>query len=293
MEDRNLIFLLPVKLSLKGEVILMKNVYVITGGSSGIGLEIAKNFKDGVVLITGRNQDKLDKAEKELLNAGIEVATKTSDISKRETIKELFEYGKSLGKIKTIINSAGVSGVGVDVELTFAIDLTGTQNLIEESLEILEEGTTLILISSMMGHIVPDGDYDKYLQNPSTEGAIESLIEIADGKTDVAYNFSKKGVQLMAKRYAPAFGEKGGRILSVSPGIIMTPMAEAAAKEHPEQMNYMKSMTPMGRNGTPEDIANAVSFLADDKASFITGTDLIIDGGLTVKLPEIIKAKRG
>ena len=67
-------------------------------------------------------------------------------------------------------------------------------------------------------------------------------------------------------------------------------MSEKAAAEHPEQMNFMKKMTAAGRNGKPEDIANAVDFLADDRASFITGTDLLVDGGLTIKLPEIAKA---
>ena len=266
----------------------MENVYVITGGSSGIGLECAKRFKDGIVLITGRKEDKLIDAKAELEKSGIKVDYKTSDISSRKSIRELFDYAQSLGKIKTVINSAGVSGVGVDAKLTFDIDLVGSQNLIEESLSFAGQDTSLILIASMMGHVVPDGEYNTYLADPSAEGAIEALIKITDNKSDLAYNFSKKGVHLLVKRYAPEFGKKGARIVSISPGIIMTPMAELAAKEHPERMNYMKAMTPMGRNGRPEDIANAVSFLADDRASFITGTDLIVDGGLTVKLPEII-----
>lgn len=269
----------------------MKNVHIITGGSSGIGLECAKEFKDGIVLITSRGEEKLISAEKELKGAGIEVAYKTSDISDKNSISELFEYGKSLGKIKTVVNSAGVSGVGADAKLTFEIDLIGTQNLIDLTLEYMEEDTVLILIASMMGHVVPSNEkYDTYLENPTKEGSIEALVQIAGNSSDVAYNFSKKGVHMLVKKYASEFGKKGGRIVSLSPGIIMTPMGEKAAQEHPEQMNYMKSMTPAGRNGKPEDIANAVAFLADDRASFITGTDLIVDGGLTINLPKIMEA---
>lgn len=269
----------------------MKNVHVITGGSSGIGLECAKRFKDGIVLITGRNEDKLKKAEAELKDSGIEVAYKSSDISKRESIKELLEYGKSLGKIKTILNSAGVSGGMANTKGTFEIDLLGTENLIEESLKVAEENTALILIASMMGYVVPPNpDYDKYLQNPSEPGAIDALVEVVQDKSDIAYNFSKRGVHLLVKKYAAKFGQKKARIVSISPGIIMTPMAAKAAADHPEQMEFMKQMTPMLRNGEPDDIANAVSFLADDRASFITGTDLLVDGGLTIKLPEIAKA---
>lgn len=267
----------------------MKKVHVITGGSSGIGLETARQFKDDVVLITGRNEERLINAQAELKKDGIQVEYKTSDISQKETIKELFEYAKTFGEIKTVINSAGVSGVGVDAELTFNIDLIGTENLINETLNCQGDNVALILISSMMGHVVPDGDYNEYLENPSKEGSLEKLIEIAENKSDVAYNFSKKGVHLLVKKYADEFGKKGFRIVSLSPGIIMTPMAEKAAAAHPERMNYMKSMTPMGRNGRPEDIAYAVGFLADDRASFITGTDLSVDGGLAVNLAKIMQ----
>lgn len=269
----------------------MKNVHIITGGSSGIGLECAKQFKDGVVLISSRSEDKLQNAEKELKKHGVDVVYKTSDLTDQKSLEELFHYADSLGKIRTIVNSAGVSGSGGDARFTFEIDLIGTENLIKESKKVVEENSVLILIGSMMGRIVPDSeDYNKYLENPSKEGSIDSLLKIVDNNSDTAYNFSKKGVQLLAQKYAPEFGEKGARIISVSPGIIMTPMAEKAAEEHPEQMNYMKSMTPAGRNGKPEDVAYAVAFLADEKASFITGTDILIDGGLTIKLPEIMKA---
>lgn len=269
----------------------MQNVHVITGGSSGIGLECAKEFKDGLVLITGRNEERLIKAKEVLEKEGIEVAYKTSDISKKHTIKELLDYGKSLGKIKTIINSAGVSGVGVDAKLIFDIDLLGTENLIKETLEIAEEGIVLVLISSMLGYLAPENpQYDKYLENPSEDGAIKALIDIVKNNADVAYNFSKRGVHLLVKKYTNEFGKKSGRIVSISPGIIMTSMGEKAAEEHPEQMNYMKSMTPAGRNGKPEDIANIVSFIVDEKSSFITGVDFLVDGGLTINMPEVIKA---
>lgn len=269
----------------------MKNVHIITGGSSGIGLECAKRFKDGIVIITGRNEERLRIAKEEFKKEGIEVEYKVSDVSNRDNIKELLEYAKSLGKVKTIVNSAGVSGGSADAKLTLEIDLLGTENLILETSNIMEEKTVLILISSMMGHVVPSNPaYDHYLENPSEDGAIDALVEITQNKADIAYNFSKKGVHMLVKKYASEFGKKGARIVSISPGIIMTPMGEKAAADHPEQMNYMKMMTPMGRNGNPDDIANAVSFLADDKSSFITGTDLLVDGGLTIKLPEIAKA---
>lgn len=268
----------------------MKNVHIITGGSSGIGLECGKEFRDGIVLITGRNEDRLKEAEIVLKEAGIDVAYKTSDISSQDSVRELFDYARTLGKVKTVINSAGVSGGSADAALTLKIDLVGSEYLTLETLRVAEEKTVLVLISSMMGHVVPPNPaYDKYLANPCEEGAVDALLAVVQNKSDVAYNFAKRGVHLLVKKYAREFGEKGARIVSVSPGIVITPMGEQAIADHPEQMELMKNMTPSGRNGQPEDIANAVSFMADDKASFITGTDLVVDGGLVVRLPELYK----
>ena len=267
----------------------MEKVHIITGGSSGIGLECAKQFKDGIVLITARNEERLRNAEAELKIAGIDVRYKTSDASKRESLEELFEYAKTLGKIKTVVNSAGVSGGCSDAKLTLEIDLLGVENIIQETLNAIEDKTVLLLISSMMGHVVPPNPrYDNFLSNPSDEGAIDALVQVVQDQADLAYNFAKRGTLLLVKKYAMEFGKKGSRIVSISPGIIMTPMGEQACLDHPERMSFMKSMTPMERNGTPEDIANVVSFLADDKASFITGTDIIVDGGLIISMPEII-----
>ena len=98
------------------------------------------------------------------------------------------------------------------------------------------------------------------------------------------YNFAKRGVLLLLKENAMRMGQKGARIVSVSPGVIMTPMGIKAAEEHPERMNKLKELTPLGRNGTPEDIAEVVKFLISDKAQFITGSDILIDGGIVTQL---------
>ena len=266
----------------------MADVHIITGGSSGIGLGAARNFNQGKVIITGRTEETLKKAEKELKEAGVDVGYKTSDITDRESLKELFEFGKTFGRIKTVVNSAGVSGGMASAKQTLEIDLFGTENMIEETYKHAEEDTSLILIGSMMGYIVPDDEeVNELLANPSEEGAIDRLVEILNDDSDEAYNYSKKGVHLMVKKYANKFGEKDARINSISPGIIMTPMAKKAAEDHPEQMEQMKSLTPMSRNGEREDVSNAVCFLASDNSSFVTGIDLLVDGGLSINLAKV------
>ena len=268
----------------------MKNIHIITGGSSGIGFECAKKFTDGTVLITSRGEESLVEAARELEELGLDVAYKTSDLTDVDSLKELFEYAQELGNIKTILNSAGVSGVGGNTRLTFTIDLLGVAYLIDVAKDYLGEGGALILIASMMGYTVPDSDdYNNLLQNPLQDGALDKLIDLVDDNSDLAYNYAKKGVQLQVKKNAMEYGKKGLRIVSVSPGVIMSPMTEAAAGEHADQMAYMKQATPAGRNGEPEDIAKAVKFLASENAEFITGIDLLVDGGLTINLPEIMK----
>lgn len=195
-----------------------------------------------------------------------------------------------LGKLKTVVNSAGVSGGQANAKKTLEIDLLGAEYLVEEALEAAEENTVVVLVASMMGHVVPNNEaYDTFLENPQSENAIDALVNVVKDNSDTAYNFAKKGVHMLVKKWATKYGEKGARIVSLSPGIIMTPMAEKAAADHPEQMEFMKQMTPAGRNGRPEDIAHAIAFLVDDKSSFLTGIDLTVDGGLTNRLPEIAK----
>ena len=101
------------------------------------------------------------------------------------------------------------------------------------------------------------------------------------------YNFAKRGVQLLSVKHADAWGAKGARIVTISPGVIETAMAMKAAEEHPERMELIKKMTPLGRNGTPEDVSDVVRFLVSDAARFITATDILVDGGVIHKLRKL------
>ena len=269
-------------------------VNVVTGGGSGIGLEVAKGFnRDELVIITGRTESKLQRAVAELRELGIKCEYKTSDISNRKTVDELLEFAKSKGTLSSVVNCAGVSGDVNDIDMVFDIDLMGSKIMVDEVYKNAEKGTVLILISSMMGHVVPDNEsYNDALINPDKDGSREIFKKFVNQNHSAAYNFSKKGALLMVKANAERFGEKGARIVSVSPGIIMTKMAMKAQEEHPEQMKFLENVTPAKRNGLPEDIANAVSFLASEKAGFITGCDLLVDGGLSLNLGKLQALKK-
>ncbi len=263
----------------------MSKVHIITGGASGIGLECAKLFKDGTVVIADLSEDKLKETCETLNKSGIDAECYPVDVTDRSAVNKLIEYAKGFGEIKTLIHAAGVSGDIGDAERVHNINLVGTYNLIEEIYEALGKDSVAILISSMMGHVVTTNlEQDELLSNPGEDGIMEKIMKIIDNDCDQAYNYSKYGVQLLANSNAVRFGKKGARILSLSPGVIMTPMSEKAAEEHPERMEYMDSITPMGRAGQPEEIADVAYFLASDKASFMTGTDVLVDGGLVVNL---------
>lgn len=266
------------------------NIHIITGGSSGIGFEIAKTFKNGLVIIASRGEDGLKKAKKALKKegAGAEVDYHTVDVSDKESIKELFEYAKEKGDIKTVVNSAGMSGTGGKIDLVLKVDLLGTKLITDAAYEYMKKGGVLINIASMMGHIVPASEeYVKSLTHPDEEGALLNIKKFINDDANIAYNFAKRGVIEIVKENAMKFGEKGLRIVSVSPGIIMTEMAKDAQKDNKEIMDKMVQNTPAGRTGEPEDIAKAVHFLASKKASFITGTDLLVDGGLSLNLAKM------
>lgn len=263
------------------------NIHIITGGGSGMGLEFAKRIKDGLVIISGRKKEKLENAVKELKECGVNADYKVADITNKEEVKDLFQYGKSKGEICSVINSAGVSGSNAKPELTFTIDLLGAQIVTDQAYEDMKDGGVIILIASMMGHSVPaKEEYDQYLENVN-QGSIDELVKFVNGDGNLAYNLSKRGILLMVKREAERFGERNMRIVSISPGIIMTPMAEKAAQDHPETIDFLKKNTPMNRTGRPEDVANAVDFLISDKASFITGSDILVDGGLALNLSRL------
>lgn len=263
----------------------MGKVHIITGGNSGIGLECAKLFDEGTVIIVGIEEGQLKKATETLKENGIKTEYKVTDVTDRGALRDLFVYASNFGNLATVVHAAGVSGTIGDVMKTLQIDLVGTYNVIEESIPHVTDGTAVILISSMMGYMVDaDKQYIDALKNPDNDELLNKLVSFLGEDADEAYNYAKLGVQLLAKTNATRFGRRGGRIVSVSPGIIMTEMAKKASEEHPEKMQYMESITPLRRNGTPEDIAELVKFLSSEKASFITGTDILIDGGLTLNL---------
>lgn len=258
-----------------------KQLIVITGGAGGIGTSCAKVFKNEHLVITDYAQSEVDIAVEKLRSEGFNVSGIACDITNKEDIKKLTDFVASEGTFKALVHTAGVSGTMKDLKKIFDIDLVATELLIDAFYELASEKSCAVLLSSMMAHTVrPSEEYDDALTNPQDEGSFETVTKFVSESSDIMYNFVKRGVLLLTKKHVNKWGQKGARIVSISPGVIETPMALKASEEHPEQMEMIKKATPLHRNGKPEDIANVVRFLVSENASFITGTDILVDGGV-------------
>ncbi|GGW53317.1 NAD(P)-dependent dehydrogenase (short-subunit alcohol dehydrogenase family) [Winogradskyella epiphytica] len=258
-----------------------KELIVITGGAGGIGQASARAFKGQPLILTDYSQEQVGKAVETLRKEGFDVSGIACDITDKDDIKKLVQYVTDKGALKALVHTAGVSGTVKDLKKVFTIDLIATEYLVEAFYHIAEKGSVAILLSSMMAHAVPaHNDYDEALRNPQNSEAFEVVSKFVNNDSDTMYNFAKRGVQLLTHKHANDWGSKGARIVSVSPGVIETPMALKAAEEHPERMEMIKQATPLKRNGQPEDVANVIYFLASDAANFITSTDILVDGGV-------------
>lgn len=262
-----------------------KKTIIITGGAGGIGTSCARVLKENKLVITDYSNKDVIKAVEKLTTDGYDAVGIACDITKKEDVEKLMEFSLKQGNFGGLIHTAGVSGSGQNIKKVYDIDLVGTDIVIDAFHDIATKDSVLVLFSSIMGHTIPaNPEYDTALLNPQKDNSFFTIAKFVNDDADMMYNFAKRGVLLLLKENAMRIGRKNARIVSVSPGVIMTPMGLKAAEEHPERINKMMELTPLGRNGTPEDIAEVVKFLISEKANFITGSDILIDGGITTSL---------
>ncbi|MFD1849716.1 SDR family oxidoreductase [Oceanobacillus bengalensis] len=271
----------------------MTNVYVITGGSGGMGKAIAEAVGNkGTLLLADVNEERLAQTKEELEGKGItDVHYQTVDITDRVNVRALAEKAASLGSLKSVIHTAGLSPTMATSKRITEVNLVGTGIVLDEFIKLAEPGTVAVCISSMSGHFVPkEGPYTEVLKTPLAENVVETMEQMTKGDSGAAYSLSKLGVILIAEDQAWAWGQKGARIVSLSPGTINTPMGRKESSEQ-AQMKVMLDNTPLKREGEAKEIATAVDFLISDAASYITGTDLRVDGGTTANMAKLRAAQ--
>ncbi len=261
----------------------MKHVYVITGGGSGMGLSaISKLDKDHLIVISGRTKSKLENAVSSLKDDGYEIIARECDVSKRNEVKELASYCASLGKIDAVIHAAGVSPHMGDAETILSINALGT-HYVDQEFKAVMEGGVILNVSSMSAYMLPKFMLPiKHYKLVFTKESLflKKMVKKARmiGKkmeTSLGYPISKNFVCWYTKRVANEMYQKGIRIISVSPGNFDTPMGQL---ESTQGAAFLKNAA-IHRFGNPDEIASLFAYLIDPKLGYLTGTDIVIDGG--------------
>ena len=254
-------------------------------GSGSIGQAIIRRVGAGKHVILGDlRKESAESAAKILENAGFEVSTAAVDISARESIINLIGEAEKYGEIKNVVNAAGVSPSQAPIEAILKVDLYGTAVLLEEFGKVIAEGGSGIIISSQSGHrlgALSEEENYKLATSPTEELLnLEFLKEISD--TLKAYQYSKRCNVLRVMYEATRWGKRGATINSISPGIIITPLANDEL-HGPRKDGYLKMIeaSPAGRAGTPDEVGDLAEFLMSSRGKFISGADFLIDGGTT------------
>ena len=259
-------------------------------GAGGIGLAIARRLGAGKrVLLAGINEDRLQSDVVSLEAGGYRVNAQRVDVALRESVRSLAQAAVELGSVVQVVDTAGLSPVQASPEAILAVDLVGTAIFLEEFGRIIAPGGSGLVISSMAGYMMPPllPEQDRALaQTPTDELlALPILSAAAVPNSGAAYAMAKRANHLRVQAAAVTWGERGARVNSISPGIIMTPLArDEMAGPGAEGYQRMIEQSPAGRVGSTEEVAAAAGFLMGPEAGFITGIDLLMDGGVIAAL---------
>ena len=261
-----------------------KDVAVLVGAGS-IGQAIIRRIGAGKHIVLGDLRiENANAAAKVLEDSGFETSAIAVDISSRESILKLIEHAQKFGNIKNLVNAAGVSPSQAPVEAILKVDLYGTAVLLEEFGKVIAEGGSGVVISSQSGHrlgALSEEENAKLATTPTEELLeLDFLKKITD--TLKAYQYSKRCNVLRVMYEATRWGKRGATINSISPGIIITPLANDELKG-PRGEGYRKMLeaSPTGRAGTPDEVGELAEFLMSKRGKFISGADYLIDGGTT------------
>jgi NAD(P)-dependent dehydrogenase (short-subunit alcohol dehydrogenase family) len=271
---------------------ITRRIAVITGACGGMGQVSARLLgMEQDLVLTDVNKDKLESLAARLRDEGYNIAGLVSgDLQDDAVIDTLVVTQRTAGALGVLLHTAGLLPALADWQPILIVNVVATEKLLHAIEPSLTSGSVAVLIASMAGHIAAvRPELDALMADPLAEEFLENArilleqVRIVDdpfGLKTVAYFASKREVIRMCERRAPAWAKRGARIVSISPGMIWTPMARKEAEDNAMSLAVVEA-TPVRRWGTAMDIANAVRFLASDAASFITGCDLRIDGGVS------------
>jgi NAD(P)-dependent dehydrogenase (short-subunit alcohol dehydrogenase family) len=260
---------------------------IVVIGAGSIGQAIARRVSAGKhVLMADIRLENADAAAKTLSEAGFDVSTAIVDVSSRESVHALTATAAALGNVSGLIHAAGVSPSQASPATILKVDLYGTALVLEEFGNIIVNGGSGIVIASQSGHRLPalTPEQNNALATTHAEGLLSLPFLQPDQVKDSlhAYQLSKRGNSLRVMAEAVRWGKRGARINTISPGIVITPLAkDELAGPRGEGYRRMIERSAVGRAGTPDEVGAVGALLMGRDGAFITGSDFLMDGGVT------------
>jgi NAD(P)-dependent dehydrogenase (short-subunit alcohol dehydrogenase family) len=265
---------------------LEKSVLVVIG-TGGMGMAIARRLGTGRRLVLGDvDPNRLADLEARLGGEGYDVTTRQIDVASAASVSGFASYAAGQGQITSVAHTAGVSPAGAPVQAVLEIDLLGTALVLDAFGAVVADGGAGVFIASMAGHLA--GNLGEVAERELATVASSELLSLPlfaapaiQKNAAWAYMVAKRGSQIRVRAAASPWGLRGARVNSISPGVISTPMGlQELSGEAGSAIQDLVDNSAARRPGTPEDIAAAAEFLLDPRAGFITGTDLLVDGGV-------------
>lgn len=256
-------------------------------GAGGLGMAVARRLGlSHRILLADRNVGHAEQQCSRMRDEGHDAIAIRCDVTDREDVLALARQAESAGPVRTLAYVAGLSVAANDFRAIMSVNLVGAAVTASAFLDVLAPGGSAVFISSSSAHM---RDLPSHLlpllddpQQPDFITRFERKLG-DEAKPANAYWMSKAALNRMCRRDASPWGRRRLRIVSVSPGLIATPMGAAAYQASPGKHKLLAAV-PLARECTMLEIANIVDFLASDAASFISGTDILVDGGMVAAL---------
>jgi NAD(P)-dependent dehydrogenase (short-subunit alcohol dehydrogenase family) len=256
---------------------------VVIGAASGMGAAAAALLAPrGPLIVADRDLEATREAAAAL---GPDVQSVACDITDAAQVDALV---RAIGRLGGLVLTAGLSPTMAPGRRIYDVNLVSTARLLAALEPTLVAGSAAVCFASIAGHAVPAvAPLTDVLDDPLSPGFFDALaaLGIDPDQPETAYALSKLGVLRLVRRLAPSWGARGARIVSISPGIIDTPMGQLEA-EHQPLMAKMVADSPLARSARPEEVAGVAAFLVSDVASYMTGCDVLVDGGMVAVTPD-------
>jgi NAD(P)-dependent dehydrogenase (short-subunit alcohol dehydrogenase family) len=263
----------------------MTSVGIVTGAGSGIGAACAVQQAGAVdvLLLADIDEDAVTAAAADVVARGGRCEPVVADVIDAASVERLAKTAAQCGELRRVAHLAGISPTMGDWRRVLDVDLLGTARLVDALRPLMGPRTAVVCFASMAAYLnaAANDAADAAVDDPLADGFFDSYCRaLGEAATDpgIAYAWAKRGVQRLVRREAAELGPRGARICSVSPGMIDTPMGRREYEQQP-MMKVLEGMTPLRRTGRAEELAAVAGFLLSDAASYMTGVDVLADGG--------------